>query len=262
MRRFKRLRKRLSKNIATTAYSARAYANYIVRRPSLPPRRFVIFGRGRCGSTLLVSLLDSHPDIQCDGEILHFRKLSPLFHVKCFAAAAKRPVYGFKLLTYQLRQVQPIPDPRAFLHELHGQGFRFIHLYRDNLLRHALSNIYARQATFHRRREDKPAKYKKLNVVTEEVIKWIRASEQTARFEWEMLQDLPHIDVNYETDLAQAESHGATVAKVCRFLDLPPAEPRTDLVKVTPRAIGDFVANYEELREALEATPYARFLEA
>ncbi|CAD5921689.1 sulfotransferase [Planktothrix agardhii] len=36
------------------------YGTYLWNQPSLPEKRFVIFGRGRSGSTLLVSLLNTH----------------------------------------------------------------------------------------------------------------------------------------------------------------------------------------------------------
>ncbi len=31
--------------------------------------KFIIFGQGRSGSTLLMELLDSHPEIKCDSEL-------------------------------------------------------------------------------------------------------------------------------------------------------------------------------------------------
>ncbi len=33
--------------------------------------KFIIFGQGRSGSTLLKQLLDSHPEITCEGELLN-----------------------------------------------------------------------------------------------------------------------------------------------------------------------------------------------
>ena len=38
-------------------------------RGKLPETRFVVFGLGRSGSTLLCDLLDGHSAIQCDGEL-------------------------------------------------------------------------------------------------------------------------------------------------------------------------------------------------
>jgi 16S rRNA G1207 methylase RsmC len=38
---------------------------------SLPETRFVLFGRGRSGTTALVSMLDDVPRLQCEGEVLH-----------------------------------------------------------------------------------------------------------------------------------------------------------------------------------------------
>ena len=51
--------------------------HFLLTSSRKPPTKFVIFGRGRSGSTLLVSLLNSNPDIHCDGEILSRKKLFP-----------------------------------------------------------------------------------------------------------------------------------------------------------------------------------------
>lgn len=45
------------------------YMNSLLgRRLIYPKTKFVIFGQGRTGSTLLTSLLSSHPEITCEGE--------------------------------------------------------------------------------------------------------------------------------------------------------------------------------------------------
>ncbi len=33
--------------------------------------KFVIYGQSRSGSTLLVELINTHPDVQCDGELFN-----------------------------------------------------------------------------------------------------------------------------------------------------------------------------------------------
>jgi hypothetical protein len=113
--------------------------------------RFIIYGLGRCGSTLLGNLLNSVSQIHCDREILHDPVRSPRLHIEKCASRCELPVYGFKLLQYQIREVQSIKQPEKFLLNLHEVGFKFIYLSRRNLLRHGFSNVYARQKQFHLR---------------------------------------------------------------------------------------------------------------
>ena len=127
----------------------RDYGLYLWKKPSLPANKFVIFGRGRSGSTLLVNLLNNHNKIHCDGEIMHDHLLFPRLYIDLSASRYQSRVYGFKLLSYQLKDVQQIYDPEKFLLSLYESGYKFIYLTRRNLLAHALSNINARQKKFH-----------------------------------------------------------------------------------------------------------------
>ena len=74
--------------------------------------KFVLFGGGRNGSTLLVSLLNSHPDIYCDGEILVGKLRSPFKHIKRRMQSSPKSIYGFKLLSYQLKEIQNSIDDK------------------------------------------------------------------------------------------------------------------------------------------------------
>ena len=108
----------------TTLREAYNYGQYFLRQPDLPKKKFIIFGWGRSGSILLVSLLDSHNKIHCDGEILHNPVLSPHLQIKLCASRCHKPIYGFKLLTYQIKQVQQIKKPCKFVRQLHYKRSR------------------------------------------------------------------------------------------------------------------------------------------
>lgn len=112
-----------------------------------PPdtRRFVIFSRGRSGSTLLISLLDSHPQIHCDAELLRQRRLFPYRYVEGHLRRCRVSAYGFKLLLYHLTCIHRMRDPRAFIEQLIAGGFSILHLERENHFRHALSNIWSQE---------------------------------------------------------------------------------------------------------------------
>ena len=180
----------------------REYSPLLLPSDSLPPKRFVIFGKGRSGSTLLVSLINSLDQVHCDNEILHDRVPFPRLYIDACASRSQSLVYGFKLLSYQIKSVQPIKKPHKFFYNLDQSGYKIIYLKRHNLLRHALSNIYARQKQFHYRvgqiKKDTTIKDATIQVSIEDVLQWIANSERLSEYESNLLQDIPHLSISYE----------------------------------------------------------------
>jgi len=238
------------------------YGRYLLQQRPLPPKRFVIFGRGRSGSTVLVSLLNSHSEIGCDGEILHNRVLFPRLYIDICATRRQSLTYGFKLLSYQVRDVQPIKKPKLFLMNLYNSDYKIIYLKRRNLLYHALSNINARQNKFHHHVGERKAERKLMRVEIDEVLHWIKHSEVLDNYEYSLLEHVPHHSLTYEDNLISSSSHQATVDRICELLNLTSEPVETDLIKLMPSKLSDMIENYEELTKALRATKYAAFLEA
>src|SRR4051794_23968029 len=123
-----------------------------------PDIRFVVVSPMRAGSELLVSLLNSHPRIVCESEILRTRhpRLSPERYVDARSVMARvrhrrTLAFGFKLQAADL-ETMAMPtdesgrvdagntaDARAVADELAARGWRFIALERRNLLHQAMS---------------------------------------------------------------------------------------------------------------------------
>ena len=239
----------------------REYSPLLSPSYSLPPKRFVIFGKGRSGSTLLVSLINSLEQVHCDNEILHDRVPFPRLYVDARASYSQSLVYGFKLLSYQLKCVQPIKNPHEFLLNLYQSGYQIIYLKRHNLLRHALSNIYARQKKFHYRL-GQVEKEPKIRVSSEEVLQWMTNSERLSEYESNLLQEIPYLSLTYEDDLLDRLSHQTTIDKICALLNIPSAPVKTNLAKSTPSQLSDLVTNYDELVEVVKASKYSHFLQS
>ncbi|MEM1369076.1 MAG: hypothetical protein AAGG02_13880, partial [Cyanobacteria bacterium P01_H01_bin.15] len=219
----------IDKSTSATARNFRDYVRYLISRPSGPAKRFVIFGRGRSGSTLLVDLLGSLDSVCCDGEILHYRVYFPKLHIETQAAKAPATVYGFKLLSYQLGSVQGIANPADFLRSLEQAGYQFIYLQRRNLLRHALSNIVARQREqFHFRDSSQRTKHQ---IDVDEVLKWMKSSQRMRVKELSWLSGISYLELFYEDDLLDSDRHQATIDRVCSYLQIPSAPVKTNLRK-------------------------------
>ncbi|MDJ0634985.1 MAG: hypothetical protein QNJ34_17480 [Xenococcaceae cyanobacterium MO_188.B29] len=239
----------------------REYSPLLFPSYSLPPKRFVIFGKGRSGSTLLVGLMNSLDQVHCDNEILHNLVPFPRLYIDACASRSQSLVYGFKLLSYQIKSVQPIKKPQEFLYNLNQSGYKIIYLKRHNLLRHALSNIYARQKQF-QYRVGQIKKDTTIQVSIEDVLQWIANSERLSEYESNLLQDIPHLSLSYEDNLLNNSSHQATIDKICALLNIPSMPAKTNLVKSTPSQLSDLVANYEELEQAIKASKYSHFLQS
>ena len=126
--------------------SARRYRVLVAFWKRPPRQKFVIFGQGKSGSTLLTTLFNSHPEIHCDQEILFNPVKFPKLFVRARCRAAVKPVYGFKVKIYQLNGMtwtsprQSISDPSTFLRYFQQRGWKIIYLRRENLLRTEISN--------------------------------------------------------------------------------------------------------------------------
>lgn len=64
--------------------------------------KFILFGRGRTGSTLLTDPLNSSNEVACDKEIFNRPVAFPQTYLKSREKLFHKPIYGFKLLSYQL----------------------------------------------------------------------------------------------------------------------------------------------------------------
>lgn len=222
-------------------------------------KRFVIFGRGRSGSTVLVNLLDSIKGLHCDGEILSNPVPFPFLHVVSKCANSKASIYGCKILSYQILEVQRIKDPKIFLKNLNSNNFQIIYLKRENFLYHAISNIRARKFGFHKKRTDNIVS-KKITVDMDELLSWIKGSESLEKSEELLLEGIPHLSLTYEKNLENVEEHQKTVDSICKFLGINTDKVETIYQKISPKTIEQSVENYDELVSFLKNTKYEKYL--
>lgn len=238
----------------------RDVSRYKLKEDKLSPNRFVIFGRGRSGSTALVSLLDSLPNLYCDSEILNQRVLFPFSHILAKCAKSNAETYGCKILSYQIKTVQPIPNQAEFLNRLHDNEFKIIYLKRENLIYHALSNIRARQFGYHTKTTEKQVQGK-IKVDLNELLNWITASEDLDLYEKTLLESVPHLSLTYEKNLLHSETHQPTLELICDYLNIECSKGETQYRKGAPKTLRDSVENYEELVKFVKDTPYEKFLD-
>lgn len=225
-----------------------------------PDQRFIIFGTGRSGSTLFVHLLNNHPHIHCDGEIFNKKSFDELARLKRREKLCPQPTYGFKLLSYQLKDNRHIDDKRVFLHQLHKQGYKIIHIQRKNLLRQSLSYYKARSSQWHIQ-EPRATPSPSISVDADALIYLMRQRAILQKFEQYVLKDIPVLSVTYEMDLEDVSQHQALLESFCSFLGIPNQieSLNTKLQKITPKAISDFVRNADEIKRALTQSEFSTY---
>lgn len=217
---------------------------------------------------MLVSLLDAHPRIRCESELLEVGRLYPNQFVEARAVKAAlrgMDAFGWKLLVSQFRSpatiIRGIGDPETYPARLHAIGYRLIVLLRRNPVQQALSSIRAESSQFHHRRGDN-ATFVPITVdpVSLMARSWIAEAETSALKD--AVGSVPSLGLTYEDDLLDVAQHQTTVDRVCDYLGIESSPVSTDLVKIAPPGIEESVTNVEEVWDLLKRSRYAPYLDA
>lgn len=251
--------------ILTTArawfHLLRAYF-YGRRGNSASGRRFAIVAPGRCGSHLLIDLLNSHPAIECHAEGRIFRKgtrvHAPLIYLNGLAALAARPVYGCKITAGHVRRHRL--DADLLVQQLVNAGWGLVLLSRRNLLRQAVSGIVARERGVYHDRGSPPAERVRVTVAPEQILGSLAALEAKQRLLARWVSPFPHVHLVYEDDLEPVDRHQPSIDRILSMLDLASHPVATDLVKTGTRDLSATIRNFGEVARALQGTRHERFL--
>ncbi len=223
--------------------------------------RFVIVTTGRTGSELLVSLLNSHPRIICDSEILSIPRAFPGRFVlrRSSLARARGSAYGFKLVAEHARLQSP-HDREGFLRGFPERGFRIIMVERRDLLQQVVSSVRGVETQHHHRRRDR-VEFRPMRVDPVAVLCALAWFEDAIGFLRSALAGTPMLRLVYEDDLLEPEAQQRTADRVCSYLGLGAAPVKTDLVKLAPRSVADQLENFDEVAALISQTRFARLLE-
>jgi hypothetical protein len=221
---------------------------------------FVILCLGRTGSTHLGSLLGSHPDIQCFGELFTDRKGTldeafikspiddPVEYVAQLTAPLSERAIGFKLPLNSLR-AHPVAE------RLLEEDLRVIRLRRLNLLAlFASRRLLATTRVSRSTRGD----YGDTTVTLDpkQCVAVFRRTEEHERYLDELAEGKPVFDINYE-DLAV----GRGLDELQTFLGVEPVTLESRFKRLRSRPLSETIENWPEVESALRGSPYERFLE-
>lgn len=216
------------------------------------PIYFAIVCMGRTGSTLLADLLNSHPDIECRGELFglefgykDYPNISRREFLEQYAYETEKPIRGFKMpLDWILRGHFGIFD------DFRELGYKIVRLNRANILAHWLS---IRLAQVNSNWGSKHI-YENQHVRIEP---WQFLSFIGRRNAWNQLLDALCEGTNpalfeYERLFETAEQ-----ARLLTFLGANVASLSTSKIRQRTAPLSDAIENYDELSAALTTTPFS-----
>ncbi len=218
------------KGYATEAWQHLS-APFVRKNP--PETKFVIFTGGRTGSSLLRSLLNSHPEIHCEGEILKGRMWAPLQFIKKRSLQSRARVYGFKLLSYQLRDVQSsIKNKREFLKALADDGYKIIYLERKDKHRQSLSVAHAMHTDYWHDTGGNNQKKPEAVLPSDLIAALKKEIERLTAFEKDLLEGLDYLPIQYERDLSDEGRREQAMASIFKLLQVPYEKTHSPYQKV------------------------------
>lgn len=229
---------------------------------------FILYAQPRTGSTLLGSLLASHPRIAWAREPLHPRgwqspRRSKLYrlvlhfqawYLLAHGAMVGQRIYGCKLPWFDLVQLLNTANKMNYF------GWKSIYLTRRDVFAQMISLLAARQTHRWQRQTDKRQHGARVFIPVEDLLiearYWINCQQQMRN----ALAEIPHLGLVYEDDLACAGQWQPAIDRVFGYLGLPAVPVQTTFKKTWEQPYQEIVINYDELITAFRESEYASFM--
>src|ERR1043166_5707184 len=246
---------------------------------------YMITCPARSGSTMLVHLLRSHPEICSHGEIFSPGKIvglmgtylikhdaQPEFIDRLSAERDRDPIkflykialdlQGKKAVGFKLKHDElMLPEYKVLREEIaDDRYFRIIHLRRENLLRRYLSHYIANQVTGVRlvvRGQTMP-EMQPVALDPHESQKDFETVLAREKEFAELFAQHPGFSISYEEMIAPGAEK---IQSLLDFIGVSRRELTTKTRKVGCDDLRQVIANFEELRTYFAGSPYAKFFE-
>lgn len=221
---------------------------------------FVVLTRSRTGSNLLLSFLNSHPNVFCEGEIFaRMNGADPVRRLRKTFRKQPRHIHakGFKIFYYHPLDM----EAAEFWAELERRTeIRIIHLTRDNILRTLVSRKIAeiRGSWTGTRFDPSDPQGKSIAMTKEELTDGFKSTREWEQAATARFAAHPLLRMSYESIVrAPQDSYGS----MCRFLDVSPGRPRTNLSQQNPESLRDLISNYDALKAHFVGSDWAPYFD-
>jgi LPS sulfotransferase NodH len=241
--------------------------------------KFIIISHARSGSTFFKTLLNSHPELLCYGELFYPVPQKHFFRPELFPFNSsesseqlekmrrnnsikflekyiwrkhkkKHKAVGFKIFYYHARE----SDWKSVWDYIQkDQSIKIIHLHRENRLNTFLSLEKARRSNvWHGSGVDQ-------SPITLDPQKCKAFFEQFENFELEFDQKFPNhknFKIYYES---LAKNRDEQLNKICAFLNVRPIKLKSKMEKIQKRSISESISNFSELELYFKSTKWNKF---
>jgi LPS sulfotransferase NodH len=227
--------------------------------------RFIIMTRSRTGSFMLVSFLDSHPNIISQGET--FRTLETMTVPEVLTRTFGRKPRRIKAVGFKIFYYHPLDaDPAKVWDVLRAMpGLHVIHLKRRNILRTLTSRKIAGQTdnwwqtTPHDPAANVELAARQVEFSKEELIEGFTETRNWEQDFDRRFANHPLIEVFYEELVANPEQQ---LQRLTKFLGLPTYNNyQTSYRRQNPESLVDLIRNYYALKQEFQNTPWSDFFE-
>lgn len=224
--------------------------------------RWFISSYPRCGTHMLVTALDSHPELQCHGEIFNPRTQPGSHGLRKTAGVLEKfwqPGCGFAAHAYIGRRPKQITEtaPRGVFQDFWSHippGTRVISLRRRNHLRRYVSHCQAKLRKVWNS-ETKPVGSTSCVISHKKLL----ASVAFAETCWKQcLQQFPDALVVYYEDLC--DNWGSVTQELQQYLEVAPHALRPSTQKLGGE-LRDTIANFDELTKQLKRSGHQHWID-
>ena len=224
-------------------------------------KKAVILTKSRTGSNLLISMLNSNPEIDFKNEV--FQRIDEFSVPTIWNRTFSKRFKGIKMVGFKLFYYHPLEseDRSVFDRIKNDKSITIIHLTRKNKLRNYLSQIIAHNSGLWKQSKGtENAQSKNVNVDPIRAIKHFQEIEAWENAARENFKDHKMIEVDYESLTSQASE---TLSSIAEFLDFPIEDfnTRSNLKKQNPEKLDELILNYDKLKFELGEHGFSHYFD-
>lgn len=226
---------------------------------TLKYKKFAVITRSRTGSNLLISLLNSHPQIEANGEVFSSvknRNCNEIWNT-IFSKKSKRiQLVGFKIFYYHPNESD---DKEVWELLKNDKTIKIVHLRRENKLRTHVSRLIAGKLDVWKSQNIlTPVKEKKVEIEIEELLKDFHETES---YEFQTRRDFlnhPFLELTYESLVKDKES---LMQAILKFMEVDWVSLESSLRKQNSETLEELIHNYDDIKACLNKTRYSNFFD-
>ena len=203
--------------------------------------KFVIITSPRTGSNLLVSLLSSHKNINCYGEV--FNHITNKNCKELWESTFKRKMPFIKSVGFKIFYEHPLSseDKEVWNFIAKDKNIKIIHLVRDNVIRSQLSLLIAYRTNIWGltpKMKDIPLEKRKVNVEMESFIRSIKQIDKNKELTKKRFQEHSYYEISYEKLTSGIQSE---MNQLFDYLNVSRKKVGSNLRKQNPENLYDLI---------------------